>query len=72
MHAAAVDFNAYYNDFLARVTQALSGQPELFVQVVGDMFRIREKAYRLMRNPIPGMNGLNAAPTFEMPRPPEA
>jgi hypothetical protein len=27
------------------------------------MFRIREKAYRLMRNPIPGMNGLNAAPS---------
>ena len=54
------------------VTQALSGQPELFVQVVGDMFRIREKAYRLMRNPIPGMNGLNAAPTFEMPLPPDA
>jgi hypothetical protein len=72
LHAAAVDFNAYYNDFLARVTQALSGQPELFVPVVGDMFRIREKAYRLMRNPIPGMNGLNAAPTFEMPPPPEA
>ena len=51
------------------LTQALSGQPELLIQAVGEMFRIKEMAYRLMRNPIPGMNGLNAAPTFEMPLP---
>jgi hypothetical protein len=33
---------------------------------VGGMFRIKELASQLMRNPIPGGDGLNAAPTFEM------
>lgn len=72
LHAAAVEFNAQYKEFLNRITQAFSGQPELLIEAVGDMFRIRETASRLMRNPIPGANGLNAAPTFEMSSPTEA
>lgn len=71
LHAAAVEFNTQYKDFLGRLTQAFAGQPELLLEAVGDMFRIRETASRLMRNPIPGTSGLNAAPTFEMPLPTE-
>ncbi|MDS4029854.1 MAG: ferritin-like protein [Candidatus Contendobacter sp.] len=71
LHAAAVEFNAQYQGFLGRLTQAFSGQPELLLDAVGDMFRIRETVSRLMRNPIPGTSGLNAAPTFEMPLPTE-
>ena len=32
------------------------------------MFRLREQMTRLMRNPIPGLDGVNAAPTFEVAR----
>jgi hypothetical protein len=31
------------------------------------MFRIKDLCYGLMRQSIPGMPGVNAAPTFEMP-----
>ena len=30
------------------------------------MFEFRNKINRLIRNPIPGMSGVNAAPTFEL------
>jgi len=69
LHAAAADFNARYKDFLDLLTRAFSGRPELLIGAVGDMFRIRETASQLMRNPIPGTSGLNAAPTFELSLP---
>ncbi len=31
------------------------------------MFALRDQVDRLVRNPIPGRPGVNAAPTFEMP-----
>jgi len=31
-----------------------------------DMFRLREQMTQLIHNPMPGMAGVNAAPTFEM------
>ena len=72
LHAAALEFNAYYYNFLVELTQSFRGQPELLIDAVGRMFRIKELALQLMRNPIPGTDGLNAAPTFEMPVPTEA
>jgi hypothetical protein len=39
----------------------------LLLGAVADMFRIRTTMTQLMRNPIPGQHGVNAAPTFEMP-----
>jgi len=66
LRAAAVAFNAQYRDFLGCLTRSFSGRPELLIGAVGDMFRIRETTGQLMRNPIPGTSGLNAAPTFEM------
>lgn len=68
LHAAAVEFNESYADFLSLLTRAYTGQPELLLEAVPDMFRLREKMNQLIHNPIPGMDGVNAAPTFEMAR----
>lgn len=64
---AARDFNADYGAFLALLTQAFNGQPELLQDAVWFMFRLRDAFNRLVRNPLPGSDGLHAAPTFEIP-----
>ncbi len=66
VHAAALEFNKEYKSFLVSLTEAFDGKPEMLIEAVGTMFRLKEKACQLMRNPIPGCDGLNAAPTFEM------
>lgn len=63
---AALDFNRAYKGFLADLTIAFNGKPELLIPAVGMMFRIKELALQIVRNPIPDGSGLNAAPTFEM------
>lgn len=67
LRVGAEAFNRAYADFLGLLTRALQGRPELFVEAVGSMFRIKDLCYGLMRQSIPGMPGVNAAPTFEMP-----
>lgn len=67
VRAAAETFNATYADFLALLTRAFTGQPELLVPAVGGMFGLRDAVTRLVRNPVPGRPGVHAAPTFEMP-----
>lgn len=69
LHAAAVEFNRIYADFLGDLTRAFQGQPELLIEAVGTMFRIKDACYRLMRQPLDSADGLHAAPTFEMPTP---
>ena len=66
LRAAAVEFNEYYADFLGLLTKAYTGQPALLLDAVPYMFRLRDKITQLIRNPIPGMDGVNAAPTFEV------
>jgi hypothetical protein len=66
LHAAARDFNVTYADFLGFLTRAYTGSPELLIEAVADMFRLREQMTALIRNPIPGSDGVNAAPTFEL------
>jgi hypothetical protein len=66
LYAAAVEFNTEYKKFLAKLTEAFGGKPEMLMEAVGTMFHIRDRANELIRNPIPGSNGLHAAPTFEM------
>jgi len=68
LHTAAMEYIKYYEKMLALFTQAFSGKPELLVEGVAIMFRIKEKANALMRNPIPGSDGLNAAPIFVSPQ----
>jgi hypothetical protein len=64
---AARKFNADYGAFLALLTKAFNGQPHLLQDAVCDMFRLRDGFNRLVRNPLPGSDGLHAAPTFEIP-----
>ncbi|MBX7554257.1 ferritin-like protein [Streptomyces sp. NPDC004232] len=64
---AARDFNAAYGAFLALLTRAFTGQPGLLQDAVCDMFRLRDGFTQLVRNPLPGSDGLHAAPTFEIP-----
>jgi hypothetical protein len=65
LRAAAVEFNQAYGLFLEQLTRAYAGTPELLLEAVADMFRLRSQMLRLIHNPIPGTDGLNAAPTFE-------
>jgi hypothetical protein len=63
----ARDFNADYGAFLALLTEAFNGQPGLLEEAVCEMFRLRDAFNRLVCNPLPGSDGLHAAPTFEIP-----
>ena len=60
-------FNADYGAFLALLTKAFNGRPGLLQDAVVFMFRLRDGFNRLIRNPMPGSDGLHAAPTFEIP-----
>jgi hypothetical protein len=61
---AVLAFSAAYGRFLELLTEALNGRPDLLLPAVGDMFRIKELASQIMRNPMPGQSGVNAAPVF--------
>jgi len=61
---AVTAFSAAYGDFLARLTEAFGGRPDLLLPAVADMFRIKELASQIIRNPMPGRAGVNAAPVF--------
>ncbi len=64
--AAAEAFNADYGMFLDLLTRAFNGEPNLLQEAVVFMFRLRDGFNRLLRNPLPGSDGLHAAPTFEV------
>jgi len=66
---AALEFNKSYADFLGVLTHAYLGRPGLLLGAVSDMFRLREQMTRLIHNPIPGLDQVNAAPTFEITLP---
>jgi hypothetical protein len=66
LHAAALEFNRQYADFLRLLTDAYTGRPELLIDAVAEMFRLRDGMTNLIRNPIPGLDGVTAAPTFEV------
>lgn len=66
LQQAAIRFNAEYAEFLGVITQAFQGNPALLIdKAVPWMFTMRNKIMQLIHNPIPGMEGVNAAPTFE-------
>lgn len=64
--AAAHEFNQSYATFLTSVNLAYNGQPDLLLKAVWEMFRIRDRMNRLIRNPLTGHPGANAGPTFEL------
>lgn len=66
LRRAAAAFNDQYAGFLAVLTRAFQGEPALLVDAVGDMFRLKERAYQLIHQPLDETGTLNAAPTFEV------
>jgi hypothetical protein len=68
IYQAAEAFNTRYATFLQMLTRAFRGEPNLLIEAVGEMFVLKELAYRLTRQPIDGAGTPHAAPTFEMPR----
>ena len=66
LHEAAVAFNQTYGKFLAALTEAYNGEPGVLLRAVPEMFRVRDGVLQLMHNPVPGSDGVNAAPTFEI------
>ena len=65
---AARDFNDDYGAFLALLTEAFNGQPSGCSTRCREMFRLRDGINRLVENPLPGRDGVHAAPTFEIGR----
>lgn len=68
LYVAAKEFQTAYSDFLAKIEYAFDGHPEHLIPAVGGMFRLKEQANSLIRNPIPipGEQGVNAAPIFRL------
>ena len=66
LHGAALEFNRQYAGLLSLLTDAYTGRPELLIDAVVEMFRVRDRMTNLFRNPIPGADGLTGAPTFEV------
>jgi hypothetical protein len=68
LYAAARQFNESYADFLWFLTQAYTGHPDFLLEAVWRMFRLRDGMTQLIHNPLPGGDGVHAAPTFEVAR----
>jgi len=66
LHGAAMAFNQLYATFLRQLTDAYNGDPAILLKAVPAMFHVRDGILQLMHNPIPGNDGLNAGPTFEI------
>lgn len=66
LYAAAEAFNRGYAQFLAQLTQTFNGDPTMLMKAIHSMFRVRDAALQLMHHPMPGLEGVNAAPTFEI------
>jgi hypothetical protein len=66
LRRAAEAFNAEYAGFLALLTQAFRGEPALLNDAMGGMFRIKDLAGQLVRQPLDTAAGEHAAPTFEV------
>ncbi|MDJ0598858.1 MAG: ferritin-like protein [Crocosphaera sp.] len=64
LYTAAEEFKNAYSQFLAQIEFAFNGHPDRLIPAVGGMFKLRDLADRLIRNPFPGEEGVNAAPVF--------
>lgn len=67
LRQAAVAFQKEYSKFLAEIEASFTGEREKLIPAVGAMFRLKELAAQLIRNPIPGnAEGLHGAPVFRV------
>lgn len=65
LYAHALEFQQAYSRFLAEIEYSFNGHPEQLLPAVGSMFRLKELANSLIRNPIPGLSGVNAGPIYK-------
>jgi hypothetical protein len=66
LHEAVAEFNRQYYGFLQMLTKSFAGEPALLLEAVPRMFEFRNMIGELIRNPLPGSNGLHAMPTYEI------
>ena len=66
LYTAAQAFQQAYGQFLAQIEMSFNGHPENLLPAVGGMFKLRDLATLLIRNPIPGRAGVNAAPIYKI------
>lgn len=66
LYTAAEKFATEYGQFLAQIEFSFNGHPEALLPAVGGMFKLRELATLLIRNPIPGQEGIHAAPIYRL------
>lgn len=67
LYEAAKEFQSAYSEFLKEIQDSFNGNPQLLIPAIGGMFRLKELASFLIRNPIPGnTDGLHAAPIFRL------
>ncbi|TRU48257.1 MAG: hypothetical protein EWV49_13605 [Microcystis aeruginosa Ma_QC_Ch_20071001_S25] len=64
LYTAGQKFQQTYANFLAQIEFSFNGNPKTLLPAVGGMFELRDLANRLIRNPIPGKDGVNAAPIY--------
>jgi hypothetical protein len=64
LYTAGQEFQQAYRQFLAQIEFSFNGHPDKLLPAVGGMFKLRDLANLLIRNPIPGRNGVNAAPIY--------
>jgi hypothetical protein len=65
LYAHALEFQQAYSRFLAEIEHSFNGHPEQLLPAVGSMFRLKELATSLIRNPIPGLDGVHAGPIYK-------
>ncbi len=65
LYIHALEFQKAYSDFLAEIEYSFNGHPEQLLPAVGGMFRLKELANSLIRNPIPGSDSLHAGPIYK-------
>lgn len=66
LYTAAKEFQSAYSHFLASIEHAFKGHPETLIPAVGSMFQLKYQAEQLIKNPIPGKSGTNAAPIYRL------
>ena len=66
LRKASDAFNEFYAKFLADLTEAFNGKPQLLTTAVAGMFHLKSLIHDLVRNPIPGNEAFHGAPTFEV------
>lgn len=65
LYAHALEFQQAYSKFLAEIEYSFNGNPQQLLPAVGSMFRLKELATSLIRNPIPGLYGVHAGPIYK-------